>query len=118
MKKDDDTSRSLARTSLGPGPMGQKFSGNCDVASRHALLHDGATNATRSRRSDSEEAPPCHARGPGSRLARSLATANFRELSLCELLRTPLLTNLNFGELPFRDCMKSGRGVVIHYSST
>ena len=62
--------------------MGQEFSGNCDVASRHPLLHNGATNATRSRRSDSEEAPPCRARGPGSCLARSLATANFYEKAL------------------------------------
>src|SRR4051794_17201912 len=70
----------LRRSSVGPGPRGQEFSGNCDVASRNTLLHNGATNATRLRRSDSEEAPPCHARGPGSCLVRSLATANFREL--------------------------------------
>jgi len=58
----------LGKVRSSPGPMGQEFSGNCDVASRNALLHNGATNATRSRRSDPEEVPPCHARGPGARL--------------------------------------------------
>src|SRR4051812_45912741 len=59
--------------------MGQEFSGNCHVASRNALLHNGATNATRSRRSDSEEAPPCRTRVLGAELDESLATLNFRE---------------------------------------
>src|SRR5688572_18075430 len=59
--------------------MGQEFSGNCDVASRNALLHNGATNATRSRRLESEEAPPCRTRVLGAELDGSLATANFRE---------------------------------------
>jgi hypothetical protein len=43
----------LRQSSVGLGPMGQEFSGNGDVASRNALLHNGATNATRLRRSDS-----------------------------------------------------------------
>src|SRR5215212_2408070 len=68
-----------------PGPMGQEFSGNCDVASRNALLHNGATNATRSRRSDSEEAPPCRTLVLGAELDGSIATANFRELPFCQL---------------------------------
>jgi hypothetical protein len=51
-----------------PGPIGEKFSGNCNVASRNALLHNGATNATRSWRSDSEEAPPCCTRVLGAEL--------------------------------------------------
>src|SRR5829696_4463752 len=70
----------LRRSSALPGPRGQEFSGNCDVASRNPLIHNGATNATRSRRSDSEEAPPCRARGPGAELGGTLATPNFREL--------------------------------------
>src|SRR5215212_8639800 len=68
----------VGRTSVGPGLMGQEFSGNCDVASRNSLLHSGATKATRSRRSDSEEAPPCRTRVLGAELDGSLATANFR----------------------------------------
>ena len=60
--------------------MGQEFSGNCDVASRNALLHNGATNATRSPRSDSEEAPPWRTWVLGAELDGALATLNFREL--------------------------------------
>jgi hypothetical protein len=60
--------------------MGHEFSGNCDVASRNTLLHNGATNATRSRLSDSEEAPTCRTRVLGAELDGSLATLNFREL--------------------------------------
>src|SRR5215203_1159522 len=65
---------------LSPGPMGGYFSGSCAVTSRNPLLHDGATNATKSRRSDPEEAPPCHSRVPGAGLGGMLATSNFREL--------------------------------------
>jgi hypothetical protein len=65
--------------------MGEKFSGNCDVACRNPLLHNGATNATRSRCSDSEEAPPCRTRVLGAELDGSLATLNFRELFLGEV---------------------------------
>src|SRR5215204_2717708 len=64
-----------------PGPMGEKFSGSWSVTSRYALLHNGATNATRSRCSDSEEAPPCRTRVLGAELDGSLATLNFRELA-------------------------------------
>src|SRR5215217_6010188 len=65
---------------LGPGPMGQEFSGNCDVTSRNALLHNGATNATRSQLSDPYEVSPGRARGSGAELGGPLATVNFREL--------------------------------------
>jgi hypothetical protein len=71
----------LGEVRLCPGPMRQEFSGNGDVASRNPLLHKGATNATRSRRSDSEEAPPCLTRVLGAELDGSLATLNFREYS-------------------------------------
>jgi hypothetical protein len=78
-RKENFSERRLGEVRLCPGPMGQEFSGNCDVASRNALLHNGATNATRSRRSDSEEAPPCRTRVLGAELDGSLATLNFRE---------------------------------------
>jgi hypothetical protein len=70
----------FGRSSVGPGSMEQEFSGNGDVASRNALLHNGATNATRLRRSDSEEVPPCLTRVLGAELDGPLATLNFREL--------------------------------------
>ena len=83
LDKEDTREKSpLRRSSVGPGPMGQEFSGNCDVASRNALLHNGATNATRSRRSDSEEAPPCRTRVLGAELDGSLATPNFARIRL------------------------------------
>jgi|SRR3954447_12861079 len=59
--------------------MGENFSGSWSVASRNPLIHNGATNATKWRRSDSEEAPPCRTRVLGAELDRSLATLNFRE---------------------------------------
>ena len=71
--------------------MGQEFSGNCDVASRNALLYNGATNATRSRRSDSEEAPPCRTRVLGAELDGLLATLNFRESLQREVRKNNLL---------------------------
>jgi hypothetical protein len=60
--------------------MSEKFSGSSSVTSRNPLIHNGATNATRSRLSDSEEAPPCRTRVLGAELDGSLATLNFREL--------------------------------------
>ena len=71
----------LGEVRLCPGPMGRKFSGNCDVASRNPLLHDGATNATKSRRLESEVVPPCRTRELGAELDGSLATLNFREFA-------------------------------------
>src|SRR5215213_10499337 len=46
--------------------MGGDFSGSCAVTSRNSLLHNGATNATRWRRLDPEEVPPCRSRALGS----------------------------------------------------
>jgi hypothetical protein len=80
-----------------PGPMGEEFSGNCNVASRNALLHNGATNATRSRLSDPYEAPPGRARGSGAELGGSLATANFREFALGEVRLGPGPTRCGAG---------------------
>src|SRR5215207_9530030 len=47
----------FGRSSVGTGLMGGYFSGSCAVTSRNALLHKGATDATRSRRSDTEYFP-------------------------------------------------------------
>jgi hypothetical protein len=39
---------------LSPAPMGEHFLGSCTVASRNYLIHDGATNATKSERFEHE----------------------------------------------------------------
>jgi hypothetical protein len=65
---------------LGPAPMGEYFSGSSAVTSRNSLLHDGATNATRSRRFRPRRGaaiPLSRSRSPSD---RALATPNFREL--------------------------------------
>jgi hypothetical protein len=63
----------------GPGPMGQEFSGNCDVASRDALLHNGATNATWTGRFDPKTVPPWGSWALAAEIGGTLATPNFRE---------------------------------------
>src|SRR5215210_8693035 len=37
---------------LSPGPVGEDFSGSCTVTSRNPLIHNGATNSTKSPRFD------------------------------------------------------------------
>jgi hypothetical protein len=59
--------------------MRQDFSGNCTVTSRNPLIHDGATNPTRSGPKRPEVVPPCRSRVFGDELSGSLATPNFRE---------------------------------------
>jgi hypothetical protein len=68
-----------------PGPMGEKFSGNCNVASRNALLHNGATNATWSPRFGSEVVLPWRSGALAAELGGTLATPNFREFPLAEV---------------------------------
>jgi hypothetical protein len=69
----------ISRSSLSPGPMGEKFSGSWSVTSRNPLIHNGATNATWSPRFGSEVVLPCRSRGLRAALCGSLATPNFRE---------------------------------------
>jgi hypothetical protein len=70
---------------LAPDPFGQDFSGSRAVTSRNRLLHDGATNATWSLWLDTEVVPPSPSGVPGAEIGRSLATANFGELSFYEV---------------------------------
>jgi hypothetical protein len=60
--------------------LGEHFSGSCAVTSRNPLIHNGATNGTKSKRFDHEE-------GVAEPVVRGLAyveepfaTVNFREL--------------------------------------
>ncbi len=39
---------------LSPGPMGEHFSGSCTVTSRNSLIHNSATNSTKSPRFDAK----------------------------------------------------------------
>ena len=74
--------RRLGEVRSSPGPMGgEYFSGSCAVTSRNALLHNGATNATRSRRLDAEAVLPSSSGAPRADLGGSLATVTFRELA-------------------------------------
>jgi hypothetical protein len=61
------------------GPMGQDFSGSCAVTSRNPLIHNGATNGTKSGRFDpkgEQQALLSKARGC---VEEPFATVNFRE---------------------------------------
>jgi hypothetical protein len=64
---------------LSPGPVGEDFSGSCTVTSRNPLIHNGATNSTKSKRFDAEGVPPCCSRVLSDVPNGLLATVNFRE---------------------------------------
>ena len=59
--------------------MGGDFSGSSTVTSRNPLIHNGATNATRSPRFDAEGGAPCRSWALAAELGGTLATTNFRE---------------------------------------
>ena len=67
---------------LRAGPMGQDFLGSCAVTSRNPLIHEGATNPTRSTRFDAEGVAPGRPGLLAAALEGVLATPNFREFSL------------------------------------
>jgi hypothetical protein len=76
---------------LSPGPIGEHFSGSCTVTSRNSLIHNGATNGTKSGSFD----PKGEQQGLLSRVCRCVeepfATANFREFVFSEV-RCPQAT--------------------------
>ena len=59
--------------------MGEIFSGSWSVASRHPLIHNGATNATWTMRFNPKTVPPCRSGALAAELGGTLATLNFGE---------------------------------------
>jgi hypothetical protein len=64
---------------LGPGPMGEKFSGSCTVTRRNHLIHNGATAATKSGCFLPQRGAVGSLSGGWRCVEKSLATANFAE---------------------------------------
>ena len=64
---------------LGRGRMGEHFSGSCTVTSRNFLIHNGATNGTKSERFDPKGEQQGLLSKACRRVEESFATTNFRE---------------------------------------
>jgi hypothetical protein len=68
----------ISRSSLSPGPVGENFSGSWSVTSRNTLIHNAATNATKSPRFEAEGAAKCR---------RTRRVACYSELPRITLMR-------------------------------
>jgi hypothetical protein len=64
---------------LSPGPMGEDFLGSCTVTSRNHLIHNGATNGTKSGRFDPKGEQQGLLSGVCRCVEEPFATVNFRK---------------------------------------
>src|SRR5215217_4607830 len=68
------------RSSVEPRPEGKDFSESCSVTSRNTLIHNAATNVTKSPRFGADGSAKCRRGMLAAELGGSLATLNFGEL--------------------------------------